>query len=119
MARFTSHSPMQAAGGQLCARAPFWVSLRVDGELSELEGALLDAHLGRCPACAEFAAGATVSTGWLRDAQLERHAPVVIPVRRAPRRALVGAAAAVLLASVLAAGFVRGTASSHDRTSAL
>ena len=47
MAGLTSHSSMQTPGGQLCARARFWVSLRVDGELSELEGALLDAHLAR------------------------------------------------------------------------
>ena len=50
---------MTAATGQLCARARFWASLRVDGELSELEGALLDAHLGRCADCSAYAAGVT------------------------------------------------------------
>ena len=40
--------------GQLCERARQWASLRLDGELSELENALLDAHLGRCQACSGF-----------------------------------------------------------------
>ena len=53
---------MTAATGQLCARARFWASLRVDGELSELEGALLDAHLGRCADCSAYAAGVTGTT---------------------------------------------------------
>lgn len=111
---------MQIAGGQLCARARFWVSLRVDGELSELEGALLDAHLGRCAQCAEFATGATLSTAWLRAAPLEHSAPVMIAVpKAAPRRAAFGVvAAAVVLASALVAGFVHGTGTS-GRTSAL
>jgi len=33
-----------------CDRARAWISLRSDGELSEFECALLDAHLGRCAA---------------------------------------------------------------------
>jgi Putative zinc-finger len=37
-----------------CERARQWSSLRLDGELSELEGALLDRHLDACPACASF-----------------------------------------------------------------
>src|SRR5689334_11153931 len=99
MARFTSQFPMQP-GRQLCARARFWVSLRVDGELSELEGALLDAHLGRCPDCAEFAAGTAVSTDWLRSAELERPAPFTVAVPKSPRHAVAGlVAAAALLAA--------------------
>jgi hypothetical protein len=112
---------MESARGQLCARARFWVSLRVDGELSELEGALLDSHLARCPGCAEFAQGASEATSWLRDAQLERPAPIIVSVPRSPRRVAPGfVAAAVVVASALAAGFVHGTGSStHGRTSAL
>jgi anti-sigma factor RsiW len=110
---------MQSAGGQLCGRARFWVSLRVDGELSELEGALLDAHLARCPACAEFADGATEATARLRDAQLERPAPIIVIVPRSPRHAAPGLiAAAVVIASALIAGFVHGS-SNPARTSAL
>lgn len=57
---------MNAAGGELCARTRFWVSLRIDGELSQLEGALLDAHLGRCPECREFAVAAEFTASKLR-----------------------------------------------------
>jgi predicted anti-sigma-YlaC factor YlaD len=111
---------MQPVGGQLCARARFWVSLRADGELSELEGALLDAHLARCGHCAEFAAGTAASTTWLREAQLERPAPIAIAAPRSPRRAIGGlATAAVILAGALVAGAVHGTGSSSGRTSAL
>src|SRR5215468_9567512 len=97
MPGFTSQFPMQPAGGQLCARARFWVSLRVDGELSELEGALLDAHLGRCADCAEFATGAAVSTDWLRSARLDRPAPFTVAIPKAPRQAIAGVVAAAAL----------------------
>jgi predicted anti-sigma-YlaC factor YlaD len=120
MGRFESESSMHSAGGQLCARARFWVSLRVDGELSELEGALLDAHLARCAECAAFAAGTSASTTWLRGAELERPAPITVAVPRAPRRAAVAlVAAAALMATGLVAGFVHGTGSTAGRQTAL
>jgi len=95
--------------GQLCARARFWASLREDGELSELEGALLDAHLSGCAACREVAAGFAVVTESLRAAPLVQPSPVALDVRRAPRRFLASAAvAAVLVAGMIAGGLVRG-----------
>lgn len=103
---------MEVAGGQLCARARFWVSLRVDDELSELEGALLDAHLARCGDCREFALGAAASTDAIRAASYIGHAPVVLDVRRAPRRVVAGAGVAALVAAAAVAGvLVRGTIS--------
>lgn len=45
---------MATHGWQACARARRWVSLRIDGELSELESALLDAHLAVCVDCRTF-----------------------------------------------------------------
>jgi anti-sigma factor RsiW len=42
------------SGGGRCDRARQWSSLRVDGELSELEEALLEKHLGSCGECAEY-----------------------------------------------------------------
>ena len=103
---------MDIAGGQLCARARFWVSLRADDELSELEGALLDAHLGRCADCREFAVGADASTSAIRAASLIAHAPVVLHLPRAPRRFAVGAGVAALVAAAAVAGvLVRGTVS--------
>jgi predicted anti-sigma-YlaC factor YlaD len=53
-----------------CERARTWVSLRLDGELSELEGALLDAHLGRCAECVGVAATMAAATREIRDAPL-------------------------------------------------
>jgi anti-sigma factor RsiW len=68
--------------GQLCDRAREWASLRLDCELSELESALLDAHLDRCAECREFADEVDVATQTLRSAQLEPlTAPVVLPTR--------------------------------------
>jgi anti-sigma factor RsiW len=97
--------------GQLCARARFWASLRVDGELSELEGALLDAHLSGCAACREVVAGFAVATRSLRAAPLAQPSPVSVHLRRAPRRFLATAAVAVVvLAGAIAGGLVRGQA---------
>lgn len=102
--------------GHLCERARFWASLRVDGELSELESALLDAHLARCAGCRELAAGFVASTAALRSAPLERVAPVAIDVPRAPRRLLATiGVAAVLVLGVVAGGLVRGEVS-HNTT---
>jgi hypothetical protein len=98
------------AAGQLCSRARFWASLRVDDELSELEGALLDAHMARCAGCREFAASLEASTVVLRGAATAGHAPVVLDVRRAPRRFVVGAGiAALIAAAAIGGGIVRGT----------
>jgi predicted anti-sigma-YlaC factor YlaD len=95
--------------GHLCERARFWASLRLDGELSELEGALLDAHLARCAGCREVTDGFAGSTAAVRSAPLERLAPVAIDVPRSPRRLLATiAVAAVLVLGVIAGGLVRG-----------
>jgi len=72
MASVTSHS-------WACDRARQAVSLRLDGELSQLERAVLDRHLERCPSCAEFAADTASFTGQLRTAEL---VPVMLPLRR-------------------------------------
>src|SRR4051812_21874780 len=105
---------MEVSGGQLCARARFWASLRIDGELSELEGALLDAHLARCADCSTLVEGFSSSTAVLRSARVERLAPVALDLPRSPRRivALVAVAAVVLL-GVVTGGMVRGQLS-HD-----
>jgi hypothetical protein len=98
------------AAGQLCSRARFWSSLRVDDELSELEGALLDAHVARCSGCREFAASLDASTAVLRGAPSAGHASVVLDLRRAPGRFVVGAGiAALIAAAAIAGGIVRGT----------
>jgi hypothetical protein len=103
---------MDVAGGQLCARARFWVSLRADDELSELEAALLDAHLARCADCREFAAAADASTQAIRAALYVRHPPIVLDLPRSPKRLVAGAGIAALLATAAVAGvLVRGAVS--------
>jgi len=66
-----------------CDRAREAVSLRLDSELSQLEEVLLERHLGRCAACAAYAAETAAITGELRRAPLvalER--PIDLPRRR-------------------------------------
>jgi len=93
---------------RLCSRARFWVSLRLDDQLSELEGALLDSHLAGCSACRSFAAASELTTTELRDAPPARHAPVQVTVPRRARKPLVIAfAAAVVAAAAVAGGVVR------------
>ena len=72
MASVTSHS-------WACDRARQAVSLRLDGELSQLERVVIDRHLDRCPSCAEFAADTATFTDQLRATEL---VPVMLPLRR-------------------------------------
>ena len=91
----------------LCERARVWASLRVDGELSELESALLSAHLERCPSCRAFARGVTEVAGGLRRVALERPASLVLAAPRARSKTrfvqFAAAAAAVVAAGAVAA----------------
>jgi predicted anti-sigma-YlaC factor YlaD len=84
--------------------------MRLDGELSELEGALLDRHLESCPACLAFDARLRSAARTLRLTQAESPAqPIVIPSqprRRVPlpsgrRVAVVAIAAALALGSLV------------------
>ena len=90
-----------------CERAREWASLRLDDELSELEGALLEAHLARCTSCSVYARTVAETTDAIRKAEPERlQQPIALPSRRhrigIPARALQAstAAAAVLAAAV-------------------
>ena len=102
----------------LCERARSWASLRADGELSELESALLDAHLGRCSACSVFARGTDEIAAALRSARLQTPAPFRVKaaqqVRHPGLRALqVAAAVAVVVAAGVIAA-VTGPSRSAD-----
>jgi anti-sigma factor RsiW len=93
-----------------CDRAREAASLRLDGELSEFEQALLGAHLGRCEPCNSFAAELDAVTTRLRTAPLERlEQPVVLPARRrfSRRPAEIAAAAALMLTALGVTGAVR------------
>ena len=91
-----------STGGQLCERSREWASLRLDGELSELEQALLDAHLGRCAECRAYASGVTALTMRLRLVEPEQlTAPITLPRRAtgALRSLQTGVAAAMVIAA--------------------
>ncbi len=93
---------------QLCERARAWASLRPDRELSELESALLDAHLARCAGCRTFAQDTESVAGALRAARLERPAQLalLLPHRRTSLRVFRSAAAALAVVGVAFAAAV-------------
>lgn len=84
--------------------------MRLDGELSELEGALLDRHLESCPACLAFDSRLRSAARTLRVTPAESPAhPIAVPTqprRRVPvpsgrRVAVVAIAAALALGSLV------------------
>lgn len=99
-------------------RAREWASLRVDGELSELERLLLRRHLARCEGCRSFADSLTAVTSLMRAAPVERPSRSLAPERQAVvrprgrRRRL--ALAAALVAVGAAAGGVVGAVAGDD-----
>jgi predicted anti-sigma-YlaC factor YlaD len=108
-----------------CERARLRASLGLDGELSQVEQALLRAHVGRCAACAAFIGAAAALTQELRTAPLQRRPGAVVPVRR--RRTgghalrLGAAAAAVAVSAGLGslAGSLTSPRPTHVSASAL
>ena len=74
-----------------CERARSWVSLDLDDELSELEGAMLRAHTARCVPCAQFQSEAVAITHKLRLAPLEPLPAPDCAASAAPRRGPVAA----------------------------
>jgi predicted anti-sigma-YlaC factor YlaD len=100
---------MELTRTRACDQARALVSLRLDDELSELESALLDAHLDVCAACREFELDVAVTTRELREAPLERlEQPIWLPAprRRAYLRGLQTAAAGAVAAVAVVAGVV-------------
>jgi anti-sigma factor RsiW len=71
---------MELAPNPICDRVRGQISLDLDGELSQLERAMLASHVRRCPSCAAFQASATSFTHALRTAPLEAlERPMEIP----------------------------------------
>jgi predicted anti-sigma-YlaC factor YlaD len=104
---------MTPSRGQLCDRARQWASLKLDGELSELESALLDAHLARCEPCRGFAVEAQGIAGALRSVASEPlPAPIELDLhrRRAPKRVLHVSLVAALVLLAAALGSALGVA---------
>jgi predicted anti-sigma-YlaC factor YlaD len=102
-----------------CERARAWASLRLDGELSELEEALLAAHLARCAACCEYEETVAGAVAVLRAQPLEQVGhPVVIPGRRRTIVRPIGLArVAAIAAAVVGVTTVLSTQSSDGPTS--
>jgi anti-sigma factor RsiW len=89
MARWRRQSP--------CERATQWISLRLDGELSELETAALARHLGTCPRCAALASRVGGFTWMLRDQPMvEIPRQVVVTAPRSARIRVARRGGAVL-----------------------
>jgi anti-sigma factor RsiW len=95
-----------------CDRARQWSSLRLDGELSELERVLLDKHLETCGACLAFDQRLDAAARTLRLAPPE---PLLVPIRLPERRVafsrrrlvVAGIAAALALGSVVGSSLHR------------
>jgi predicted anti-sigma-YlaC factor YlaD len=97
-----------------CERARAAASAQIDGELSTLEAAFLEAHARSCESCGRFASEIAVVTGLVRWADLEQPAETVVPLggrRRAgvPLRAVaaLSAAAAVCVAVLTSVEHIR------------
>jgi acyl-CoA synthetase (AMP-forming)/AMP-acid ligase II len=105
-----------ATPSHLCERARTWASLRADGELSELEGRLLAAHLGRCVPCRAFARRIDAVADVLRSARPARPATLTLVLPRRSRTAIrvfqtAAATVAVVACGTLAAIVSPGNAS--------
>jgi predicted anti-sigma-YlaC factor YlaD len=88
-----------------CDRIRSWISAALDGELSELESALVQGHLRTCASCSRFEAGAAALTKALRAAPLERPtARIAVPRRRRLLEPLRVPAVAALAVSAIALG---------------
>jgi len=92
----------------VCERGREWISLRLDGELSELAQKMLDSHLARCPECRAFEAEAAATTRMLRATPLELlERPLSLPHGRrlalSMRRVSAMAASAAAIALGVAA----------------
>jgi predicted anti-sigma-YlaC factor YlaD len=100
-----------ATNSLLCERTRGWLSLRLDGELSEFERALMEAHLSCCAECRAFEADTATFTFALRSAPLERlEEPVALPQRRRrPARAIQVAAAAAAVLVAASVGSILGS----------
>ena len=108
---------MTRATSAVCERARKYVSLQLDNELSQLEDAMLQAHLGRCEPCRAYAADVAATTRELRAAEPERLVrPIALPRRRRVSFGNVqaAAAAAIALAAVGIGGLLGGVGT--DRT---
>ncbi len=103
-----------------CERARGWASLRVDGELPELQSVLLDVHLRRCRGCRAFARGTENVAAALSSARLEGpvHLALVLPPRGRLRALLRTAVAAGAVAAAAVGATLAGVSVSEGTAQA-
>jgi Putative zinc-finger len=103
--------------GGICDRAREWASLRLDDELSPLEGELLDRHLEVCHACRMFEDDMRWAADVIRltpqERPVRRVTPPVSPRRRVSGRRLTAVAAAAALSAGALIGSVLERSSSE------
>jgi Putative zinc-finger len=94
-----------------CSRTRQWISLGLDGQLSEFERFLMDDHIGRCADCTAFERDLRRLTAGVRSTPLEKvSVPVRIEQPRHPARlGRVGLANVVSVAVTAASVFVAMT----------
>lgn len=102
---------MEAVRPHGCERARQWASQRLDGELSQIEGARLGRHLARCAACAGFALRVEEVAVAVRSLPLERPSyPVTFPAAHGSRcsttRLMALTACAVVIVAALTSGLI-------------
>jgi anti-sigma factor RsiW len=86
-----------------CERAAQWISLELDGELSDLERARLTRHLEHCASCRAWRAEVGGFTSLLRTAPLaELSSPVAVLLPRVRSRGRAAVATLATLAAVAA-----------------
>ena len=102
----------------LCDRTREWVALRLDGELSEFETAIMRPHLERCAECRAFADDVAAIAREIRSTPLAAPSrPVSVESRRRlglPLRHVQIAAAAALVLVAAGLGSLYGTLNGVD-----
>jgi ferric-dicitrate binding protein FerR (iron transport regulator) len=95
----------------LCDRTREWVALRLDGDLSEFETALMTAHLERCASCRAFRIEVEAITAGIRSAPfVPLPRPTAVPQPRpVPARRVQLLVAAVVVLAAAALGGLLGT----------
>ena len=98
-----------------CERSRAWISVRLDEELSELEEALLGAHLRSCAVCSEYEESVRGVVLAVRAQPLEQveHPVVVAGRRRIGVRPIALARVAAAVAVVAGVTAVLGTESAR------
>jgi putative zinc finger protein len=94
---------------EACNRTRQHVSLRLDTQLSELEIAVMEHHLARCPACRSFADELKGVTEALRDADLVEP-PIHFELPHRPARVGMSRAGTAAAAAILVAVAIGGVA---------